>query len=250
MKKIFLIPVILTLVQYIFSQNDSNYLALGLYINPNIMYRTAWMKPGYEGDFDHKKFLKDDFPIFGYNYGVSITWKRFQIGNIETGLYLSQRGNGFVTRIYIPDSISNFQYDPVFPYPEKLQVKDVFNFLDIPLLLKRNILEGEKIALYGKVGMSLNILLNGTRLTHIYYIDETEDDTRYDFKLKELKDVNFRNVYFSALFSIGANIPITQSIDIQTEAILNHFILPRSKGGDVAVRLFEIGIKTGISYKF
>ncbi len=238
------------LVQHIFSQNESKYLALGLYINPNIMYRTAWIKPGYEGDIDYKKYLKDDFPIFGYNYGFSINWKRFQIGDIEAGIYLSQRGNGFISRIMVPDSIANFQYDPGFPYPEKFHVKDIFNFLDIPLALKRNILEMEKITLYGKGGLSLNILLNGKRFTHTYYIDETEGDYQYDLKLSELKDGNFRNVYFSASFSIGADISITHNIDIQSEAILNHFILPRCKGGDVAVRLFETGIKTGISYKF
>ena len=250
MRKIFLMAVILTLGQHIFSQNDSNYLALGLYINPNIMYRTAWIKPGYEGDFDYKKFLKEEFPIFGYSYGLSITWKRFQIGDIETGIFLSQKGYGWGHKIDVPDSIANFQYDPGFLYPEEFKVKDVFNFIDIPLLLKRNILLGEKITIYGKGGLGLNILLNSKRLTHTYYIDETEDDYHYDIKLSELKDHKFRNVYYSVLFSFGTSIPITQNINIQSEAILNHFILTSWKAGDVSVRFFETGIKTGLSYKF
>jgi hypothetical protein len=250
MKKIVLIILVVCFGQHIFSQNESNSLSLGFFINPNIMYRAAWVKPGYEGYIDYKKNLKDDFPIFGYTYGFSLRWKRFQIGDLETGIYLSQRGYGFVSKIMVPDSIANFQYDPGFPYPDKFQVRDIFNFLDVQFLIKRNILEWKRIALYGKGGIALNVLLNGRRLTHIYYIDETEYDNQYDFKISELKEGNFRNVNFSALFSFGANISITRSIDIKVEAILNHFILPLWRGGDVAVRLFETGIKTGVSYKF
>lgn len=250
MRKIFLLPVILTLVQYIFSQNDSNYLTLGLYINPNIMYRTAWIKPGYEGDFDYKKYLKDNFPIFGYDYGISITWKRFQIGDIETGMFLSQRGYGWGHKIEVPDSIANFQFDPGFLYPEEFKNRRICNFLDIPVSLRRDILKGDGISLYGKAGVSLNVLLNEKELTHVYYIDDTEADYKYSSNLMELRERNSRLVNFSTLISFGLNVSLSKNINIQAEAIMNYSILPVSKGGDVSTRLFETGIKTGISYKF
>ncbi len=250
MRKVFLIIVILILVQHMFSQDESNYVALGLYINPNIMYRTAWIRPGHKVDNFYKKFLKNDYPILGYNYGVSLTWEKFQFGSIEAGIFLNQRGYCFSHKIEVPDSIANFQYDPGFLFPEEFHIKDIYYYIDIPLILKRNILERKKISFYGKGGISLNMLLRDNILIHTYYIDDTEGYDRNNIKFKELKVFNFRRLNISTVFSVGTNISITQNIDIQAEAIMDCLILPFFKGGDYSIRFFETGIKTGISYKF
>ena len=103
-----------------FSQGDSNYLALGFYINPNIMYRTACIKPGHKIDNYIKEFLKNDFPILGYNYGVSLTWEKYKFGSIETGIFLNQRGYGFSNELKVPDSIANNQPDTGFVFPKEI----------------------------------------------------------------------------------------------------------------------------------
>jgi len=233
-----------------FSQDETNYVALGLYINPNIMYRNTWLKPGQKEDDSYKKFLKKYYPILGYNWGASLNWKRYKFGSFEAGIFLNQRGYGFHNKIEVPDSIANNQYNPGSPIPEEFDIKDIYYFIDIPLSLKRDILQRNKISLYGKGGISLNMLLKDTRLIQEYYIDDTEGHDRNDIKFKELQVFNFRRFNISTIFSIGINISITQNIEIQAESIVDCLILPFFMGGDYSIRLFETGIKTGISYKF
>jgi hypothetical protein len=233
-----------------FSQNESKNIVLGLNFNPNIMYRTSWVKPGYEGDLDYKKFFKYDYPIFGYNYGLSLIFKRSQIYEIESGIFISQRGYGYQDKIDVPDSIANFEYDPGFLYPEEFKIRNIGNFLDIPVEIRRDILGRNRITLYVKGGISLNILLNQKRFTHVYYIDDTETNYLYNIKFQELKDHKYRFLNLSTLISGGSNISVYKNIGIQIEAIVNYSILPVSKDGDVSARFFEAGIKTGISYDF
>ncbi|MBN2775449.1 MAG: outer membrane beta-barrel protein, partial [Prolixibacteraceae bacterium] len=118
------------------------------------------------------------------------------------------------------------------------EFSQVFDFIEIPVLLKYNIID-KKIAVDLIGGLSANWVVGNNA-----YIGEGSD-REYIGKTSDISALNY-----SGTFGFGVDYALSKKLSVSVEPRFNYFLNSINKSSAVNYKPYRMGIYTGINYNF
>lgn len=217
-------------------KKDSSKFAIGISASADRCFRLMYTNP-VTGKFAVSRYA-DELPILGFTTGVNFQWRISKRWCMDAGMLYSLKG--FKSDEYELGSFITI--DPNDPaIPKTFQSVYHFTYVDIPVRMQFHFTTG-KLQFYGLAGMSTNIFINETTISHKEFADGHKTTTKYN------ESGNFARVNLAATAGLGLKFNLKNSF-IKLETVYRTSVTSITNT-DVHYYLTQAGIDVGYYFRF